>query len=97
MARLKNRGDNEESETLVLHARVQCQAWSWSQASSDQGLERAPRASHLGEEGKKLNSNRRDFLQGPVAKTLCLPMQGAQVQSLVEELGLICRKGVCML
>ena len=71
MARLKNRGDNEESETLVLNARVQCQACSWSQASSDQGLERAPRASHLGEKGKKFSSNR-DFLQGPVAKTLSL-------------------------
>ena len=51
MARLKNRGDNEGSETLVLHARVQCWACSWSQASSDQELERAPRASHLGEKG----------------------------------------------
>lgn len=77
MARLKNRGDNEGSETLVLHARVQCRACSWSQASSDQELERAPRASHYGEKGQKFNSNRRDFLQGPVAKTLCLPIQGA--------------------
>lgn len=52
MARLKNRGDNEESETLVLHARCSARHAAWSQASSDQGLERAPRASHLGEKVK---------------------------------------------
>lgn len=85
----------EESETLVLHARCSARHAAGPRQAQDQGLERAPRASHLGEKGKKFNSNR-DFLQGPVAKTLCLPMQGAQVRSLVGELDSICLKGVCM-